>query len=85
MSITLEDVRMLLKIPVTGKVVECDTIGRSEAVELVCSALDVPEKEAEQQINKDLKVNKAWLKSKWGLKPTSSLKGKEKKMVTPKV
>ncbi|KAK9158794.1 hypothetical protein Scep_005368 [Stephania cephalantha] len=41
MSITLEDMRMLLKIPVMGKVVECDTIEQSEAVELVCSALDV--------------------------------------------
>ncbi|KAK9100778.1 hypothetical protein Scep_024208 [Stephania cephalantha] len=59
---------------------KCDTIGRFEAVELVCSALDMSEKEAEQQINKELKFNKAWLKGKWGRKPTSSLSGKEMKM-----
>ncbi|KAK9094936.1 hypothetical protein Scep_026405 [Stephania cephalantha] len=56
----------------------------NEAVELVNSALNVPEKEAKQQVNKDLKVNKAWLKGKWGCKPTSPLKGKEKKIVTAK-
>ncbi|KAK9083496.1 hypothetical protein Scep_029967 [Stephania cephalantha] len=56
----------------------------NEAVELVSTALDVTEKEADEQVNKDLKANKAWLKGKWGGKPTSSLKGKEKKIVTPK-
>ncbi|KAK9118968.1 hypothetical protein Scep_017061 [Stephania cephalantha] len=62
----------------------CHTISRSEAVELVSSAFDVSEKEVDQQLNKDLKVNKARLKGKWGRKSTSSLKGKQKKMVTPK-
>ncbi|KAK9158039.1 hypothetical protein Scep_004613 [Stephania cephalantha] len=59
---------------------KCHTISRSEALELVSSTLDEPEKEADQQLNMDLKVNEALLTGKWGCKPTSSLKGKQKKM-----
>lgn len=66
MSITLEDVSMLLKIPVTGKVVALDDpMTRTEAVELLVEALDVSRVEAEAEVQKKLSVSHRWLKSRW--------------------
>ncbi|KAK9111484.1 hypothetical protein Scep_019003 [Stephania cephalantha] len=73
MSISLEDVSILLKIPVTGKVVEVENFARyteeshSDAIKLVSKLLGVSNKEAEEEVNidKGLTVRKYWLKSRW--------------------
>ncbi|KAK9149205.1 hypothetical protein Scep_007962 [Stephania cephalantha] len=73
MSITLEDVSMLLKILVTGKVVAVDSLSRytedsrKEAIELVSKLLGVTIEEAEEEVNimNGLTVRKAWLKTRW--------------------
>ncbi|KAK9092751.1 hypothetical protein Syun_027662 [Stephania yunnanensis] len=61
---------MLLQILVMGKIVECGPMFRNKVIKLISKALDVPEREAAEQLNKDLKVNKAWLKRKWRHKPS---------------
>ncbi|KAK9088768.1 hypothetical protein Scep_027850 [Stephania cephalantha] len=73
MSISLEDVSFLLKIPVTGKVVEVDKFARyteesrSDAIKMVSNLLGVSAEEAEEEVNitKGLTVRKHWLKSRW--------------------
>ncbi|KAK9148800.1 hypothetical protein Scep_007557 [Stephania cephalantha] len=64
-----------------GKVVDCVTLSQNEAIKLVSNSFGVGEAEANKQLNKDLKVKEAWLKSTWGHKPTLSKKGKQKKAV----
>ncbi|KAK9141233.1 hypothetical protein Scep_010914 [Stephania cephalantha] len=85
MSITLEDVSMLLKIPVMGKVVNYPSISRDESIELIVRALQVSEKKADKHLNKYQKVLKSWLKSRWGDLPKLSNKYKEKRQVFPVV
>ncbi|KAK9111691.1 hypothetical protein Scep_019210 [Stephania cephalantha] len=85
MSITLEDVSKLLHMPVMGKVVECDAPSTAEEIELVSRAIGVPEVEAEKQLNKDLKVNKSWLKRRWGVRPKPSKKVNTKTQLFPLV
>ncbi|KAK9087597.1 hypothetical protein Syun_029991 [Stephania yunnanensis] len=71
MSISLEDVSFLLKIPVMGKVVEVDNFARyakesrSDAIKMVSNLLGVSAEEAEEEVNisKGLTVRKHWLKS----------------------
>ncbi|KAK9158588.1 hypothetical protein Scep_005162 [Stephania cephalantha] len=73
MSISLEDVTILLKIPVTGKVVAVENFARyteesrSDAIKLVLKLLGVSIEEAEEEVNisKGLTVRKCWLKSRW--------------------
>ncbi|KAK9105000.1 hypothetical protein Scep_021844 [Stephania cephalantha] len=73
MSISLEDVSFLLKIPVTGKVVEVENFARyteesrSDAIKMVSNLLGVSVEEAEEEVNisKGLTVRKHWLKSRW--------------------
>ncbi|KAK9100872.1 hypothetical protein Scep_024302 [Stephania cephalantha] len=73
MSISLEDVSMLLKIPVTGKVVAVENFvrytdeSRSDAIKLVSKLLGVSIEDAEEEVNisKGLTVQKCWLKSRW--------------------
>ncbi|KAK9087119.1 hypothetical protein Syun_029513 [Stephania yunnanensis] len=73
MSISLEDVSMLLKIPVTGKVVAVENFARytdesrSDAIKLVSKLLGVSIEDAEEEVNigKGLTVRKCWLKSRW--------------------
>ncbi|KAK9140549.1 hypothetical protein Scep_010230 [Stephania cephalantha] len=73
MSISLEDVSMLLKIPVTGKVVAVENFARytdesrSDAIKLVSKLLGVSIEDAEDEVNisKGLTVRKCWLKSRW--------------------
>ncbi|KAK9159850.1 hypothetical protein Syun_006191 [Stephania yunnanensis] len=71
MSITLEDISILLKISVTDKVVAVDNFLRytedscEEAIELVSKLLDVTIEEAKEEVNitRGLTVRKAWLKT----------------------
>ncbi|KAK9105549.1 hypothetical protein Scep_022393 [Stephania cephalantha] len=80
MSISLEDVSILLKIPVTGKVVAVENFARyteesrSDAIKLVSKLLGVSIEGAEDEvnINKRLAVQKYWLKSRWCPKAGSS-------------
>ncbi|KAK9116659.1 hypothetical protein Sjap_015606 [Stephania japonica] len=73
MSITLEDVSILLKIPVTGKVVAIENFSRyteksrKDAIELVSKLLGVSPDEAEEEVNitKGLTVRVVWLKSRF--------------------
>ncbi|KAK9111491.1 hypothetical protein Scep_019010 [Stephania cephalantha] len=73
MSISLEDVNFLLKIPVTGKVVAVENFARyteesrSDAIKMVSNLLGVSVEEAEEEVNisKGLTVRKHWLKSRW--------------------
>ncbi|KAK9133555.1 hypothetical protein Scep_013083 [Stephania cephalantha] len=73
MSISLEDVSFLLKIPVTGKVVAVENFARyteesrSDAIKMVSNLLGVSVEEAEEEVNisKGLTVRKCWLKSRW--------------------
>ncbi|KAK9114297.1 hypothetical protein Syun_021094 [Stephania yunnanensis] len=73
MSISLEDVSMLLKIPVTGKVVAVENFARytnescSDAIKLVSKLLRVIIEDAEEEVNisKGLTVRKGWPKSRW--------------------
>ncbi|KAK9140268.1 hypothetical protein Scep_009949 [Stephania cephalantha] len=63
MSISLEDVSILLKIPVTGKVVAAENFARytdesrSDAIKLVSEILGVSIEDAEEEVN----ISK-WLK-----------------------
>ena len=83
MSITLEDVSILLKIPVTGKVVNVDNFSRytdesrDEAIELVSRLLGVSKEVAEVEVKptKGLTVRTFWLKDNWGSKRRSSSSG----------
>ncbi|KAK9128393.1 hypothetical protein Syun_017190 [Stephania yunnanensis] len=73
MSTSLEDVSFLLKIPVTGKVVEVENFARyteesrSDTIKMVSNLLGVSAEEAEEEVNirKGLTVRKHWLKSRW--------------------
>ncbi|KAK9093009.1 hypothetical protein Syun_027920 [Stephania yunnanensis] len=73
MSISLEDVSFLPKIPVTGKVVAVENFARyteesrSDAIKMVSKLLGVCIEEAEEEVNisKGLTVRKCWLKSRW--------------------
>ncbi|KAK9118917.1 hypothetical protein Scep_017010 [Stephania cephalantha] len=73
MSISLEDVSFLLKIPVTGKVVAVEKFARyteesrSDAIKMVSNLLGVSVEEAEEEVNisKGLTVRNHWLKSRW--------------------
>ncbi|KAK9104449.1 hypothetical protein Scep_021293 [Stephania cephalantha] len=73
MSISLEDVSILLKIHVTDKVVAVENFARyteeslSDAIKLVSKLLGVSYEEAEEEVNisKGLTVRKCWLKSRW--------------------
>ncbi|KAK9131300.1 hypothetical protein Sjap_011787 [Stephania japonica] len=73
MSITLEDVSILLKIPVTGKVVAVENFSRyteesrKDAIELVSKLLGVSPDEAEEEVNitKGLTMRVVWLKSRF--------------------
>ncbi|KAK9118730.1 hypothetical protein Scep_016823 [Stephania cephalantha] len=73
MSIPLEDVSMLLKIHVTGKVVAVENFARyteesrSDAIKMVSKLLGLCIEEAEEEVNisKGLTVRKCWLKSRW--------------------
>ncbi|KAK9102048.1 hypothetical protein Sjap_019302 [Stephania japonica] len=51
---------------------------RDEAIQLVTRALDVEEEEATIHVNRDLKVSKAWLMSKWGQMPKFVKRGNQK-------
>ncbi|KAK9157652.1 hypothetical protein Scep_004226 [Stephania cephalantha] len=87
MSITLEDVSILLKIMGTDKVVAVDNFSRytedsrKEAIELVSKLLGVTIEEAEEEVNitRSLAIRKAWLKTWWS--PT----GKSKPLHYPPV
>lgn len=76
MSISLEDVSILLKIPVTGKVVLADNFSRYteesrvEAIQLVSKLLGTTLEEAEEEVNisKGLTVRMSWLKGRWSPK-----------------
>ncbi|KAK9156913.1 hypothetical protein Scep_003487 [Stephania cephalantha] len=73
MSITLEDVSLLLHIPVFDKVVAVDNFGRyteesrTEAINLVSKFFRITIEDAEKEVNitRGLTVRKCWLKSKW--------------------
>ncbi|KAK9094564.1 hypothetical protein Scep_026033 [Stephania cephalantha] len=73
MSISLEDVSILLKIPVIGKMVAVENFARyteesrSDAIKLVSKLLKVSIEDAEEEVNisKGLTVRKCWLKSRW--------------------
>ncbi|KAK9166870.1 hypothetical protein Scep_002061 [Stephania cephalantha] len=73
MSISLEDVSFLLKIPVTGKVVEVENFARyteesrSGAIKMVSNLLGVSVEEAEEEVNiaRGSQSAKHWLKSRW--------------------
>ncbi|KAK9083353.1 hypothetical protein Scep_029824 [Stephania cephalantha] len=79
MSISLEDVSIPLKIPVTGKVVAVENFARyteesrSDAIKLVSKLLGVSIENADEEVNisNGLKVRKCWLKSRWCLKAGS--------------
>ncbi|KAK9107289.1 hypothetical protein Syun_023300 [Stephania yunnanensis] len=72
MSISLEDVSILLKIPVMGKVVVVGNFARyteeshSDAIKMVSKLLGVSIEDAEDEVNisKGLTVRKFWLKSR---------------------
>ncbi|KAK9088474.1 hypothetical protein Scep_027556 [Stephania cephalantha] len=72
MSISLEDVSMLLKIPITGKVVAVENFARytgesrSNAIKLVSKLLGVSIEDVKDEVNisKGLTVRKCWLKSR---------------------
>ncbi|KAK9157330.1 hypothetical protein Scep_003904 [Stephania cephalantha] len=57
MSISLEDVSFLLKIPVTGKIVAVENFARyteesrSDAIKMVSNLLGVSVEEAEEEVN----------------------------------
>ncbi|KAK9158707.1 hypothetical protein Scep_005281 [Stephania cephalantha] len=80
MSISLEDVSILLKIHVTGKVVAVKNFARyteesrSDAIKLVSKLLGFSIEDAEDEVNisKGLTVRKCWLKSRLCLKASSS-------------
>ncbi|KAK9157611.1 hypothetical protein Scep_004185 [Stephania cephalantha] len=80
MSISLEDVSILLKIHVTGKVVAVENFARyteesrSDANKLVSKLLGVSTEDAEEEVNisKGLTVRKCWLKSRWCPKASST-------------
>ncbi|KAK9125282.1 hypothetical protein Scep_014128 [Stephania cephalantha] len=73
MSISLEDVSFLLKIPVTGKVVAVENFARyteesrSDAIKMVSNLLGVSVEEAKEEVNiaRGLTIRKHWLKSRW--------------------
>ncbi|KAK9147923.1 hypothetical protein Scep_006680 [Stephania cephalantha] len=73
MSITLEDVRMLLHIPVVGKVVAVKNFSRyteksrMEAIKIVSNLLGVGFDEAKEEVNytRGLIVRLAWLKTRF--------------------
>ncbi|KAK9169610.1 hypothetical protein Syun_001750 [Stephania yunnanensis] len=73
MSMSLEDVSILLKIPVTGKVVAVENFARYteefrlDEIRLVSKLLGVSIEDAEEEMNisKGLTVPKCWLKSRW--------------------
>ncbi|KAK9098890.1 hypothetical protein Syun_025935 [Stephania yunnanensis] len=81
MSISLEDVSFLLKIPVTSKVVAVENFARyteesrSDAIKMVSKLLGVSVDEAEEDVNisKGLTVRKCWSKSRWCPKGGSPL------------
>ncbi|KAK9105314.1 hypothetical protein Scep_022158 [Stephania cephalantha] len=80
MSISLEDVSILLKIPVTGKLVAVENFARyteesrSHAIKLVSKLLGVNIEDVEEEMNisKGLIVRKCWLKSRWCPKASST-------------
>ncbi|KAK9140242.1 hypothetical protein Scep_009923 [Stephania cephalantha] len=73
MSISLEDVNILLKIHVTGKMVAVENFARyteeslSDVIKLVSKLLGVSIEDAKDEVNisKGLTVRKCWLKSRW--------------------
>ncbi|KAK9105010.1 hypothetical protein Scep_021854 [Stephania cephalantha] len=87
MSITLEDINILLKISVMGKVVAVGNFSRytkdfrKESIQLISKLLGITLKEAEDEANitKGLTIRKAWLKTRW------SLIGKSKPLHYPPV
>ncbi|KAK9114182.1 hypothetical protein Syun_020979 [Stephania yunnanensis] len=80
MSISLEDVSILLKIHVTGKVVAVENFARyieesrSDTIKVVSKLLGVSIEDVEDEVNisKGLTVRKCWLKSRWCPKVGSS-------------
>ncbi|KAK9148117.1 hypothetical protein Scep_006874 [Stephania cephalantha] len=80
MSISLNDVSILLKNPVTDKVVAVENFARyneeshSDAIKLVSKLLGVSIEDAEEEVNnnKGLIMRKCWLKSRWCPKASST-------------
>jgi hypothetical protein len=65
MTITLDDVDLLLNIPITGRTVSMETFEHENDVDMLARALDVSMREAEAEICSG-SVRLEWLRNRFG-------------------